>query len=532
MSKTKVPFERLSAAHSLRLKILLAFVGLTLFTAGTLDYYTTSQFEKATLIDLKHEGLLLSDVLEASIMPYLRSNDTKAMQAQIDRLVESREFNDIEINILSLNEKIIEIVASNCPDNIEAADKEECQDLMKVMAMKKPHIYVEVEDDDNDPDDIVADASHPDYYLEAGGRFLSVTIPLFDDLHPLGGINVKLSLQPLDEQLGMVKKTLLAAMGLEVIIIVLGMGFMLFRRIFLPLRKMGDDMQRIARGDLEHRLALPSNQNEIGILAKAFNSMTEQLALTRRQLHQYLNPNAIEEAYRKAEAGNKQALAINREISVLFVDIVSFTTMTERLGPGGTVAYLNRFYDLITAALVDSNGYIDKFVADEAVCVFDGNNHADQAVRAANEILYLLTTESTEDAAMPKVRIGINTGNCIIADIGSARFGRLDRTIIGDTVNVAQRLMTAGDPNSTMFSEKTYNSLNWIMTGITRADQLMLKGKTIAVQAYRLSPPVSSWKSQYLDIPAELLNWIDHQPEKKQNKRTVEDLESLCAGLS
>lgn len=259
------------------------------------------------------------------------------------------------------------------------------------------------------------------------------------------------------------------------LIVVIGLRFIFNYTIFKPRQLLTHNMYHIAAGDLSRELRASDRKDEIGIMSKAFNSMAKQLLNARNQFHQYLNPMAIEDAYRRAGTTNTESLAEEREITVLFVDIVSFTTASERLGPTRTVAYLNRFYDLISSALIDSGGYIDKFVADEAVCVFDGVSHPEHAVTAARNMLHRLNENSKRDSV--QVRIGINTEKCIIADIGSKEIGRLDRTIIGDTVNVAQRLMSATEPNTALLSEFTFASYPQHESDISSAGEQAIKRK-------------------------------------------------------
>ena len=269
--------------------------------------------------------------------------------------------------------------------------------------------------------------------------------------------------------------------------VVLGLGLLLNVKLFRPLLRLTENMHHVAAGDLDRELHVGEVRNEISVMARAFNHMARQLAQARKQLHKYLNPAAIDEAYRRASAADAQPLAVERRLSVLFVDIVSFTTTAEKLGPSHTVAFLNRFYDLLTSALIDSGGYIDKFVGDEAVCIFDLPDHADRAVEMAGRILELVYRQQITEEV--RVRIGVNSGACIVADIGSESHGRLDRTIIGDPVNIAQRLMTAASQQAALISAATVANLRRSRTDLRYFGRLDLKGKTESVEAYELLAP-------------------------------------------
>jgi class 3 adenylate cyclase len=388
------------------------------------------------------------------------------------------------MNVMLLRDDGSDTVASNVPGNIEEADPEEHEDLLKSLEYNQPVVVIEHPSDDVDPDDEPIDETHPDYYISSDWRIIGITTPLAAGGYKYGSINVKTSLASIDQHLNRFRRIILIAAIAEILIVILGLGILLTRQIFHPLRYMTRTTQRIAGGDMNEQLPTAERRDEIGVLSAAFNSMVRQLKQARNQLHQYLNPLAIEEAYRRAGDQDIEPLAEEREVSILFIDIVSFTATSERLGPSGTVAYLNRYFDLISSALIDLGGRIDKFVADEIICIFDEKYHADQAVSAARVILKLLTTKAFTDQI--RVRIGINTGTCIIADIGSQAVGRLDRTVIGDTVNIAQRLMTNTEPNSAMLSFDTFRALIQSVPDIYPAGEQKLKGRDKSVAAYQL----------------------------------------------
>jgi adenylate cyclase len=259
--------------------------------------------------------------------------------------------------------------------------------LLISLEYNQPVVVIEHPSGDVDPDDEPIDETHPDYYISSDWRIIGITTPLTAGGNKYGSINVKTSLVSIDQQLNRFRRIILVAAVAEILIVILGLGILLTRQIFHPLRYMTRTTHRIAGGDKNEQLPTAERRDEIGVLSAAFNSMVRQLKQARIQLHQYLNPLAIEEAYRRASDQDIEPLAEEREVSILFIDVVSFTATSERLGPSGTVAYLNRYFDLISSALIDLGGRIDKFVADEIICIFDEKYHADQAVSAARVIL-------------------------------------------------------------------------------------------------------------------------------------------------
>ncbi len=391
-----------------------------------------AQFRRATAFEIEHEGRLLSDLLEGSVKPYLAADNIDGLQLFIDRISEVREKNDIEINVILDRGPHAEIVASNVPDNVEEADPEEHEMLKEAFANLQPVVVVSMPVPDDDPDDMEdIDESHPDFHISPDHRIMEITTPLFDEeAQGVGAILVKTSLASVDRVLERSVRIILFASALEVLVIMIGLGLLMDYQLFRPLKRLAEGMHRVATGDLDHELRSSDPGNEIGVVAGTFNTIARQLAAARRQLHMYLNPQAIDEAHRRASSTDQSALAVERNLTVLFVDVVAFTTLAEKVGPQSTVALLNRFHDMVAAALVDQQGYVDKFVADEVIAIFDTSGHADRALTAGRRILADLA-KMPEDERL-QVRIGINTGDCILADIGSATQGRLDRIVIGD----------------------------------------------------------------------------------------------------
>ena len=256
-----------------------------------------------------------------------------------------------------------------------------------------------------------------------------------------------------------------------------------------PLRRLTQGARRIAAGELDTRVQVRS-RDEIGELSEVFNLMAQKLLSANAVAESYLNPKAAEMVRRSFAEENAESLDGNTEEKVMtlfFSDIVAFTSSTEKLGPAGSIARLNAYYEVVSSLLQNQGGKIDKYVADEIVAIFeDGPDHAYQAVKAAVltlEALELWNAESGFD--MVRIRIGINTGECIVANIGSRAARRFDRTVIGDAVNTTQRLMTAGAPNSIVISEETYNLLGG-RANVRLLEPLSLKGKAEKVAAYEV----------------------------------------------
>jgi class 3 adenylate cyclase/FixJ family two-component response regulator len=150
------------------------------------------------------------------------------------------------------------------------------------------------------------------------------------------------------------------------------------------------------------------------------------------------------------------------EATVVFIDICSFTTISENETPDTVVKLLNKYFDVMVKQVIAHKGHVDKFIGDAVMAVFRGDNHLENAMEAClavrNEIDKLPEEAENVDFS-PHVSIGINSGEMISGNIGSADLRRLDYTVIGDAVNTAQRLQSAAKPGQIIISEQTYGKV-------------------------------------------------------------------------
>jgi adenylate cyclase len=150
------------------------------------------------------------------------------------------------------------------------------------------------------------------------------------------------------------------------------------------------------------------------------------------------------------------------DATVVFMDICSFTTISESENPDTVVQLLNKYFDVMVKEIIAQGGYIDKFMGDAVMAIFKGDFHLDRAIDASlavrNKIKALPEVSETV-SFKPKVSIGINSGEMISGNIGSVSLRRLDYTVIGDTVNTAQRLQSAGQPDQIVINEASYQKV-------------------------------------------------------------------------
>jgi adenylate cyclase len=149
------------------------------------------------------------------------------------------------------------------------------------------------------------------------------------------------------------------------------------------------------------------------------------------------------------------------EATVMFIDICGFTAITENVPANVVVDIINRLFDKIVQEVISQKGHVDKFMGDAVMAVFRGKFHLDRAIDAALAIREQLKSVeeivSGKKIFKPEVSIGINTGEMVSGNIGSASLKRLDYTVIGDAVNLAQRLQSTAKAGQIIITEDVYN---------------------------------------------------------------------------
>ncbi len=267
--------------------------------------------------------------------------------------------------------------------------------------------------------------------------------------------------------------------------ITVGLGFAPSLR---PIRDLAAGTERVAAGDYSQRVPVVQD-DDLGALAASFNRMQTGLA-ERRRLHAafgtYVDPAL---AARLLEQGDDVFTGERREVTVMFIDIRDFTPFAEANTAEDTVARLNALFEIVVPAVVEAGGHVNKFLGDGALAVFGAPNdladHADAALKAAVLIHRLVAERFGEEL---RIGIGINTGVVIAGTIGGG--GKLEFTLIGDTVNVAARVeqLTKTTGDTVLVTQPCVDALTSRPPGLTDRGSDALKGKSAAVQVFSLDP--------------------------------------------
>ena len=212
---------------------------------------------------------------------------------------------------------------------------------------------------------------------------------------------------------------------------------LLARSVVEPIQDLREGTERVTAGDLGVRVPVLGT-DETGRLAESFNQMVaglEERERLREAFGAFVDPQLAERVLEEGTVIEGEEV----EVTVLFVDIREFTAFAERASASEVVTELNAFYELVVPVLVRHGGHANKFVGDGLLGVFGAPehlvDHADRGVAAAIEIAEVVRRAY---GGRLRIGIGVNSGPVVAGTIGGG--GRVEFTVIGDTVNTAARV--------------------------------------------------------------------------------------------
>ncbi len=221
--------------------------------------------------------------------------------------------------------------------------------------------------------------------------------------------------------------------------------------------------------------------------------MIEDISKEKRlksTMSRYMDPILADRLVLQGEdiLGGKNEIA-----TILFSDIRNFTSISEDLGPQGTVSLLNEYFTVMVECIQSEGGMLDKFIGDAIMAAFGmpipGENDEDRAVRAAISMMNELQRFNSNRIAVGKnpidIGIGLNTDQVVSGNIGSPK--RMDYTLIGDGVNLASRLESACKQYAAhiLISDNTCRKLHGTYR-MREIDRVIVKGKTEPVAVYEI----------------------------------------------
>lgn len=255
--------------------------------------------------------------------------------------------------------------------------------------------------------------------------------------------------------------------------------------------RLRDGVARVRRGDLSVRLPV-DDPGDLGLLQTGFNDMVTGLQERDRAVTLFSQHVGVGVA-RRALQHVAGAGADQREASMLFVDVVNSTGITERRPPGEVIEMLDALFDQVERRVAAHGGFINRFMGDGALCLFGAPEadpaHATRALRAAREVA-AGADELTSRYPELAVAVGVSSGSVVAGNVGARN--RYEYTVIGSAVNEAARLVAAAKqrPGRVLAGERSVlladpaETAGWIPCGTVQ-----LRGLSAPTAAY--APAVS-----------------------------------------
>ncbi len=286
-----------------------------------------------------------------------------------------------------------------------------------------------------------------------------------------------------------------ALAGLATLLVALAGAIWLGRKIAQPVVDTATAASRIGQLDISATPKLNGSVfRELNDQAIAFNTMLEGLKWFETYVPKKLVRRLI------SQDADQFPSSVERDVTVMFTDIVGYSGLSEGIAADEVARLLNHHFGLLAGCIEAEDGTVDKFIGDSVMAFWGApdhyDDHADRAVRAALAIERALDEDNKARVAASepeiRIRIGLHSGPVTVGNIGAP--GRINYTIIGDNVNLAQRLEQLGkqatDPSSnrpvtTLLSEVTADQLT-AKHDLDDLGEQTVRGRSAKIRVYRL----------------------------------------------
>ncbi len=302
-------------------------------------------------------------------------------------------------------------------------------------------------------------------------------------------LEIAYSLRPLRQE---TRRLILMNVAIAAALLVIGVlaSVALGKWVTRPVAALTRAMSKLAEMDFTQKVEVDS-RDEIGILAEQFNTMAAQLEQGERARNLVSKLVSKQVAAKLLARGDEGIRGERRLVTILFADIRGFTPTAEKMQPEELVALLNDYFTVMVDIIFKHDGILDKFIGDAIMAIWnapiDQPDGPMRSVRAALEMqreIAMLNVRFKAQGRPPiGVGMGISTGEVVAGKIGSAR--KWEYTVIGDDVNLAQRIESKTEAGQVRISESTYQLLKGRVE-VETLEPFLPKGKSQMVNVYRV----------------------------------------------
>jgi adenylate cyclase len=321
-----------------------------------------------------------------------------------------------------------------------------------------------------------------------GAHLMNLSRPVLYSGKNLGEANVGISLDFIDRQ---IRRESLTIIVLSLFIVLLGISIAILIGIGFsrPISRLVLATREIGKGNFRYGVERVRG-DELGDLTSAFNYMSRELwkkLVMTKSFGSYVSPEILEMVMANPEGdllGGRRM-----EVTVVFADILGFTSFAEATPPERVVEAINEYFEITTRHIQGQGGYVDKFIGDAVLGVFGAPlpraDHAARALRAAVAMQReLLSHGAGRNPLLARVGIGINSGVAVAGDLGSEV--KRQYSVIGDCVNVASRLNALAGGGRIIISRSTREAVGELAE-VTPLPPAVVKGKTEPIEVFEVT---------------------------------------------
>lgn len=296
--------------------------------------------------------------------------------------------------------------------------------------------------------------------------------------------------------------TLILIMVASALFIVIVFPVFFNESLFKPLSALLTGVKKVNDGNLEVHVTVKV-QDEIGFLAMSFNKMVRSVFRSKNELKMALDYQVqLTDAYtcfvpkQFLSFLNKESIIdiklgdyLQTEMTIMFSDIRSFTSLSEKMTPYDNFKFINSYLNTVGPVVRRNNGFIDKYMGDGIMALFPDN--PENAVKATIDMQLAMKKYNNKrlkhNEEPIKFGVGIHTGQIMLGTIGEKK--RMEGTVISDAVNLASRMETLTKLYGAMIivSRDTLNNLtNPSNYNFRFLDRVMVKGKKLWVDIFEI----------------------------------------------
>ncbi len=303
------------------------------------------------------------------------------------------------------------------------------------------------------------------------------------DLPVRGAIQIKLDTSKEAAAVKMLRVRSFEFAGLTIALAILLLWIVVRMTVLSPVQKIGRVAERVGAGDFDARLSVTSI-DEMGRLATRINDMVAGLR-HKMALSKYVSQETLKNVERSSLSAATLRNGERRRVTMLFSDVRGFTAFSETRQPEEVVAMLNDYLQAQAEVVVKYGGDIDKFVGDELMARFTGDDAESRAAHCAVEMIRAVAALESKSSHGLSVGIGINAGDVILGSMGAEQ--RLDYTVIGDAVNLAARLCSAAKGNDVLVTKTIKDALKGDDLAVEDLEPIRVKGKAEPIPIFKIT---------------------------------------------